>query len=283
MRLLCALLSVSAVMLCGCGRSSDEGGAGGNRIQITGSSTVAPLVAELARRYEAAHPGVRIDVQAGGSSRGIADARGGLADIGMISRGLKSDEDDLRGYPIAHDGICMIVHNSNKALSVSDAQVVQIFNGEVNDWSLIGGPDAEITVVHKAEGRSTQELFLKHFKMRNTDVEADVIIGDNEQGIKTVAGNPHAIGYVSIGAAEYSAKNGVDIRLMPVGGVQPSVESVRNGLFPLSRPLTLVTAREPDGLAADFIRFARSAKAEDIVTSQHFVPLSKPEGSIVAK
>lgn len=88
---------------------------------------------------------------------------------------------------------------------------------------------------------------------------------------------------MSIGAAEYSAKNGVDIRLMPVGGVQPSVESVRNGLFPLSRPLTLVTAREPDGLAADFIRFARSAKAEDIVTSQHFVPLSKPEGSIVAK
>jgi phosphate transport system substrate-binding protein len=177
----------------------------------------------------------------------------------------------------------MIVHATNPIDAMSDAQIVDIFKGRINRWSRIGGPAREITVVNKAAGRSTLELFLKHFQIKNTDVDADVIIGDNEQGIKTVAGNPNAISYVSIGAAEYSAKHGVSIRLMPVGGVEPSVENVRNGLFPLSRPLTLVTAAEPQGLAADFIRFARSAQADKIVRSQHFVPLSKPEGSVVAK
>ena len=55
-----------------------------------------------------------------------------------------------------------------------------------------------MTVVNKAEGRSTLELFLDYFKLKSPDVQADVVIGDNEQGIKTVAGNPNAIGYVSI-------------------------------------------------------------------------------------
>lgn len=56
---------------------------------ITGSSTVAPLAAEIAKRFESLHPGTRIDVQTGGSSRGIADARSGVADIGLVSRSLK--------------------------------------------------------------------------------------------------------------------------------------------------------------------------------------------------
>ena len=65
--------------------------------------------------------------------------------------------------------------------------------------------DASITVVNKAEGRSTLEVFLHYFKLKNVDVKAQVVIGDNEQGVKTVAGNRNAIGYVSIGTAEYDA------------------------------------------------------------------------------
>ncbi|MCA9116099.1 MAG: substrate-binding domain-containing protein, partial [Planctomycetaceae bacterium] len=53
-------------------------------------------------------PGVRVDVQTGGSSRGIADARSGLADLGMASRSLKDDEAELLAFPIATDGVCLI-------------------------------------------------------------------------------------------------------------------------------------------------------------------------------
>jgi len=59
------------------------------KLVLTGSSTVAPLAAEIGKRFESLHPSVRIDIQTGGSSRGVNDARSGLASIGMASRALK--------------------------------------------------------------------------------------------------------------------------------------------------------------------------------------------------
>jgi phosphate transport system substrate-binding protein len=101
-----------------------------------------------------------------------------------------------------------------------------------------------------------------------------VVIGDNQQGIKTVAGNPGAIGYVSIGTAEFDAGNGVPIKLLPMNGVAATVENVRNGSFPLSRPLNLVTKHIPMGLTRQLIDFARSKAVNDIVESQYFVPVA---------
>jgi len=65
------------------------------KLSLTGSSTVAPLAGEIAKRFEELHPDARVDVQTGGSSRGIADARRGTADIGMASRALKPDESEI--------------------------------------------------------------------------------------------------------------------------------------------------------------------------------------------
>ncbi len=245
------------------------------RLTVTGSSTIAPLVAEIGKRFEVLHPNVRIDVQSGGSSRGIADARSSLADIGMVSRALKSDEDDLQGFAIAQDGIGVILHKHNPVLELSDAQVVDIYLGRISDWSAVGGEPGVITVVNKAEGRSTLELFLHYFKLKNSQIRPHVVIGDNQQGIKTVAGNFGAIGYVSIGAAEFEAGQGTPIRLLAVSGVEATVENVRNGSFPLSRPLNLVTNGSPTGLAKTFIDFASSKDVNDLIEAQFFVPLAE--------
>ena len=102
-----------------------------------------------------------------------------------------------------------------------------------------------------------------------------MVIGENEQGIKTVVGNPAAIAYVSIGTAEYGATQGVPIKLLPIGGVAASVETVRNGSFPLSRPLNLVTKTTPQGLTKKFIDFARAQDVHDIVKEQYFVPITQ--------
>lgn len=242
-------------------------------ITITGSSTIAPLAAEIGKRFEEGHPGVRVDVQSGGSSRGINDARAGLADIGMASRALKDDEKDLKGFIIARDGICVILHRDNAVATLTDQQIIDIYTGKLTDWSAVGGKPGMITVVNKAEGHSTLELFLHHFKLKASDVKAQVVIGDNQQGIKTVAGNPMAIGYVSIGTAEYEASAGTPIKLLGMKGVAASVENVKNGSFTLARPLNLVTKVEPSGIIKEFIDFARSHDVDDIVKEQYFVPL----------
>jgi phosphate transport system substrate-binding protein len=244
-------------------------------LTITGASTVAPLVAEIGKRFEARYPKVRVDVQSGGSSRGIADARSGLADIGMVSRALKNEEADLNGFAIARDGVGIILHSDNPVHKLSDQQVIDIYLGKIVDWSEVGGNADRITVVNKAEGRSTLELFCHYFKLENRQIKAHVVIGDNQQGIKTVAGNPGAIGYVSIGTAEFEAGKGTPIKLLAVGGVEATVENVRNGTFPLSRPLNLVTKDPPIGLAKAFIEFARSEDVHDLIEAQFFVPLAE--------
>lgn len=243
------------------------------KLVITGASTLAPVIIEIGKRFESLHPKVRIDVQTGGSSRGVADTRQGLADIGMVSRVMKDEERDLHAFPVARDGVGIILHKENPVQVLTDEQVVAIYSGKITNWKEVGGKDAPITVVNKAEGRSTLEVFLHYFKMKNTNVKAQVVIGDNEQGVKTVAGNRHAIGYVSIGTAEYDESQGVPIKLLSVGGVAASTETVRNGTFPLSRPLHIVTRTPPTGLAKTFIEYTQSHAVHDIIKQQYFVPL----------
>lgn len=244
------------------------------RLVVTGSSTVAPLVNEIARRFESTHPGMRIDVQTGGSSRGITEVRQGIAAIGMVSRALKSDERNLHAFTIAQDGIGVIVHASNPVTGFSRQQIADIYTGKITRWKVLGGADERITVIHKAEGRSTLELFVDYIQRRNSEIKPHVIIGDNAQGIKAVTGNPHAIGYVSIGAAEFEIRRGLPLRLLPLDGIAASVEAVRQGIFPLSRPLNLVTLGEPQGLALEFIEFARSPQVHDLVEAQYFIPVN---------
>jgi len=267
-----------AALVMACSSSEPPAGSGdglAGRLVITGSSTVAPLAGELAKQFELLHPGVRIDVQSGGSSRGITDARRGTADIGMVSRAPKAGEEDLTARTIALDGICLIVHADNGVASLSPEQVRGIYTGALPSWRDVGGVDAPITVVHKAEGRSTLELFLAHFELAAADIRPSVVIGDNLHGILTVAGDRNAIGYVSIGTAERELAQGRPIRLLALSGAQPSTASVRAGNYPLSRPLNLVTGPSPSPLALAFIAFAQSVDAEPLVEAQYFVPIAR--------
>jgi phosphate transport system substrate-binding protein len=245
------------------------------KLVLTGSSTVAPVAAEIAKRFESLNPGIRVDVQSGGSGRGVSDARDGLADIGLVSRNLNPEESDLTQFKIAQDGITVIVHSTNPVKVLSADQIKAIYTGKIKNWKDLGGKDAPITVVNKAEGRSTLELFLKYFGLKNSDIKPQIVIGDNVQGIKTVSGNPNAIGYVSIGAAEAEAKQGATLKLLPMDGIVASVATVKNGQFPISRPLMLVTKGAPVGLKKQFIEFAQSKKVSDLVEGQYFVPATK--------
>ncbi len=272
-----ALLGLFGVVFMGC----DRPGRGGahpfdrSRLIVSGSSTLAPLVSEIARRFESIHPGVRIDVQTGGSSRGIADVRRGSADVAMVSRALGSDETDLADHPIAMDGIAIIVHRDNPVPSLTDQQIAGLFTGRIGRWAEVGGADAPVTVVNKAEGRATLDLFLSHFGLARDTIRPHVVIGDNQHGILTVAADPHAVGYVSIGAADAEMARGVAIRLLPMDGVAPTLADVRSGAFPLARPLNLVTYGERAALTEAFMAFAASDAVLDLVEAQFLVPIAE--------
>ena len=243
------------------------------KLNITGSSTIAPLAAELAKMLESNYPGLRINVQTGGSSRGLADTRQGTADMGMVSRKLKSSEHDVQSHLLAKDGVSIIVHKDNPIQELTLAQIKDIYLGNINNWQSLNGIDKKITVINKAEGRSTLEVFLAFFHLKNTNIKPDIVIGDNEQGVKLVSRNPNAIGYVSIGTAEYNVKAGTSIKTLPLNGVPATTEKLASGEFPLSRELNLITKGKPSSLAQLFIDFSKTEEAKKIIREFGFVPI----------
>jgi len=288
--LLMPLLLLMASALSGCSEGTGVGVSGSGSVSrlsaaepgtsktrqklvLTGSSTVAPVMHEIARRFEKQNPEFRIDVQTGGSSRGIGDAKNGVADIGMASRDLKtSEQSGLVAHRIAMDGICLIAHKSNPITSLDGDQVRSIYQNETKNWKSLDGSDSKIVVINKAEGRGTLEVFLKHFSLAIEDVKADLIAGDNQQVIKSIQSNPSALGYVSVGAADYEVKHGGKIKMIQANGVAPTMDAIQSGDFPITRPLLLITKGEPSAAAAQLIKFAQSDAVHDLIEAQYFVP-----------
>lgn len=244
-------------------------------LTITGSSTIAPLIQELAHKYSELNPEIKIDVQAGGSSRGITDVRRKISDIGMVSRRLKDEEGDLGKTLIAYDGIAMIVHSDNNVMELSVDDIQKIYKSEITNWTHFGGVDGEITVASKSEGRSTLEIFLSETKLNIKDIKAQVIVGDNEQAIKIVAGNPRSIAYVSIGTAEYHIKAGTPIKMIGIGQIPPSTMTVADGSYKAIRELNLVTLEPVSPLAAAFEKFVVSESNHGVFAEYYFVPPGK--------
>jgi len=239
---------------------------------LTGSSTMAPLVGDIVKRFQTLHPGVQVQVAAGGSGRGISDTRAGKNDIGMVSRPLTEQEGDLYGVPIARDGISVVVHRDNPVRHLSRQQVTAIFTGTIGNWKRVGGRDAPIAVINPKAGYSSAELFTHYFGVDYAAIKATRLAGDNPARIAAIVDDPGGISYVSVGEGERRIQAGTPIKLLPVDGVAASSKTIRSGDFPISRPLTLVTRGRPTGLARTFIEFALSSQVTDLILANDFVP-----------
>lgn len=251
------------------------------RYLVTGSSTVAPILQIAAERLEAKQDGLILEVQTGGSSRGIQDARTGAVDAGMASRDLSADEaHGLNVIPLAYDGVALIVNASNPLTNITAAQVQDIYLDRSNDWSDFGGT-GPITVIHKAEGRATLEVFVKHFGLDNMAVQADVIVGDNAQGVRMVASDPNAVGYVSIGEALHAVSNGEPIRLLALDGVDATLDNVATGRFPLTRTL-YVLFPELDAPSRELLRYLQGPDGAAIIEELSFVPATVSATTVAA-
>ena len=240
-------------------------------LRITGSSTMCPLIAAIGERFRSVQPAVRIEVQCGGSDRGIKDVREGNAEIGMIARALKAEEKDLFGFPMARDGVSLIVHKTNPVVALSNEQIAGIFSGEIGDWQPLNGKRAPIAVILREKEKPVTELFEKHFDLKGR-IQGKVVPGDNPVTVAAVASDPDAVGYVSAGEAERQANSGAAIRIVPVGGVMPTERNVITGNYPLTRPLSLITRELPSGAAKDFIDYCLSSKVVDLIVRFDFVP-----------
>ena len=266
------LFLLSTLLLSGVSRAEPSAPLPAARLLLTGSTTMAPLLVEVAKRFQSLHPGIRIEVQMGGSGRGISDARQGKAEIGMVSRALGESEHDLYSIPIARDGVAVIVHKDNPIKALSDRQLLDIYSGKIANWRQVGGRDAPLQALAGAQEGGSSELLTHYLRLPYEQIKAQGRIGPNAERIAAVAADPHAVIWLSVGEAERKARDGVPIKLLAIGGVPASSRNVRTGNYPISRPLTLVTRGTPSGRTRAFIEYCVSSQVTDLVLAFDFVP-----------
>lgn len=267
-----SLILISACLPMAGAARADDSVAPPARLLLAGSTTMAPLMAEIARRFESRPPHTPVEVQMGGSGRGVSDVRQSKADIGMVSRTLGETERDLYSIPIARDGVAVIVHRDNPVNTLSDRQLLDIYTGKIANWRQVGGRDAAMHILAGGPEGGSSELISHYLRLPYEQIKTQKRIGPNAERIAAVAADPAAIIWVSVGEAERRAREGIPVKLLAVNGVIASSRNVRSGNYPLSRPLSLVTRGTPSGAARTFIEYCVSSEVTDLVLAFDFVP-----------
>ncbi|MDX1300880.1 phosphate ABC transporter substrate-binding protein [Photobacterium sp.] len=248
-------------------------------ISVVGSSSVTPLMEVFGETYGKTNSNVFVEVQGPGSSAGIRAAKDGSADLGMSSRNLKDSEksDDLKEVVVARDGIAVVVHNNNPINDLSKEDVTKIYKGEITNWKQVGGENKPIVVVTRDTASGTRGAFedIMSLKKKINDIKVSAIsqraqvASGNGQLKTTVANNPFAIGYISLGTVDNSLK------AVAIDGHKPSVENIKSGEYQVQRPfLVLYQASKINPTTKTFMDWTLSDEAQKLVAAKGYIAIN---------
>ena len=236
-----------------------------------GSTSMKNVIAALTEGFAEVEPGVTVSYDPTGSGAGITGAADKTLDIGLSSRALKDDEKaDVEGTTIALDGIAIIVNNASKVEDLTVDQLKQMFTGEITNWSEVGGDDGEIVLIGREAGSGTRDGFESIVEVKDSCKYAQELTATGAV-ISAVEANPLAIGYASLSAV------GDTVKMVTVGGVECSEDTVKDGSYEVQRPFVFVTNKSVtlSEQAQAFFDFATSADAADLIRTAGAVPVNE--------
>ncbi len=260
----------SASAAAGSTASSTAAALSGN-VATGGSTSMKNVIAALTEGFAEIEPGVTVSYDPTGSGAGITGATDKTLDIGLSSRALKDDEKaDVDGTTIALDGIAIIVNNASKVEDLTVDQLKQMFTGEITNWSEVGGDDGEIVLIGREAGSGTRDGFESIVDVKDSCKYAQELTATGAV-ISAVEANPLAIGYASLSAV------GDTVKMVTVGGVECSEETVKDGSYEVQRPFVFVTNKSVtlSEQAQAFFDFATSADAADLIRTAGAVPVNE--------
>jgi len=237
-------------------------------LTLTGSTSMSDVSTALAEAFMIANPDVTVSVGGNGSGEGPTAVNDGTAQIGMLSRQLKDTEtpDSFDQYVIGFDGIAVIVNPACGVEDITPEQVADIYTGKITNWKDLGGEDLPIQCIGREAASGTRGAFEELIGIEDIAVYAEE---QNSTGNvkQSVAGNPNAIGYVSLSAVDETVK------ALNLNGVAASEETVKSGDYMLQRPFLMITKLDTtDALTNAFLDFVYSAEGQAIIADDGIVP-----------
>ena len=289
-RIASVLLLVLPLLLAACGPGAGESGTAApgsvTSIQNKGSDTLVNVALAWAEAYGQIKPEVQVAVTGGGSGTGIAALINGTVDMANASRQIKEverAEAEANGFEpventVAGDAIAIVVHPDNPVDGLTIPQLSDIFTGKVTNWTEVGGEDRPIVLLSRESNSGTHVFFLEQV-VRQGDKESKALFSPgtllmpSSEGISAeVRQNPNAIGYDGLGYVTHDQKV-VAVASTEGSYVMPTVETVKDGSYPIARGLYIYTAGEPQGAILEYLNWILGPDGQAIVLDLGFVPL----------
>ena len=251
-----------APLFAGGGKDASQGNAQAYTIEVSGSTSVTPLMELLSAEYAKANPNIRVNINGTGSSDGIQAANKGTSEVGMSSRELKPEE---KGYGlteliIAIDGIAVIVNPSNPMTNLTMEQIRDIYAGNITDWRQVGSKTGKIAVVSREPGSGTRGAFEEIIAFKDTLVHGSTEFDGTGAVIAEVSRNADAIGYISLGSVNNS------IKTVSVEGTPATTANVINGSYKIARPFIVIHRTDKTaGATKDFFNWIMTDAGQAIV------------------
>lgn len=140
-------------------------------------------------------------------------------------------------------------------------------NSSTADNSTAGNP---ISVVTREDGSGTRGAFVELFGIEDADgndaiIQSAEISNSTSVVMTTVAGNPDAIGYISLGSLDNTVK------ALEIDGVAATVDNINNGTYKVYRPFNIATKEGLSETAQDFVNFIMSEQGQAIVAEEGYI------------
>jgi phosphate transport system substrate-binding protein len=285
--------AAAALSAAGCSgpRGAEAGSAqaqAARTIQNTGSDTLVNLALAWAEQYAGIHPEVRVSVTGGGSGTGIAGLINKTVDLANASRAMKKEEIesakkngvDPVEHTVARDAIAVVVHPDNPVEGLSIPQIADIYTGKITNWQEVGGNDLPIVLLSRESNSGTYVYFLENVirqgKKSDLMFSPDTLLMPSSEGISNeVRQNPNAIGYDGLGYVTSDQKMLAVSKNDESPKVLPSVDTVNDDSYPISRPLYMYTAGDPQGVLKAYLDWILGPEGQAVVPTLGFVPLQK--------
>ena len=249
---------------------------------MKGSDTLVRLGQRWAEEYMKNNPDVVIQVSGGGSGTGIAALLNGTTDICEASRDMKDKEyelakrsnKDIYRISVALDGIAVFLHEENPVKNLTVAQLKGIYTGAVTNWKEVGGQDATIILYGRENNSGTYAFFKEHVLDGEDYADRTQTLPGTAAVVNAVSKDINGIGYGGLAWArgvKFAAVKKVDTSV----AVEPSVETVTDGTYPISRQLYWFFNGKPAGDMKKLVNWALSEDGQKLAEEIGYVPLSK--------
>lgn len=275
------LISVFAagLALTGCGGNDAGESRPSGKVTVSGSSALLPLAKDAAQKFKAKNDQVSITLNAGGSGTGLKQVSEGSVDIGNSDVFAKEKLPEAKAAELVDHKVAVTVmapvvskEIGTNVKSLTKAQLQDIFTGKVTNWKDVGGPDEAVVLITRPSTSGTRALFTKYAldgkeELSNKSMETD----DSGTLVQTVSQTKGAIGYVAL---SYLMNNNT-VTPLAIDGVEPTLENVYNGKYPVWGYEHMYTKGEATGAVKAFIDFIMSKDYSADIEKQGYGVASK--------